>query len=284
MLHLGMHTDNWRTLSGNLATAVESAKLHQLEYIEFGVIDGQDFIPGLGVAPTVSLDANPIRLKRWLDECGLKVSQIDASYPITGPLGATFGVRYAQRAIQFAAAIGCPCVDTTDGATKPPGYSDEEVLAITQQNYRQILEWAQDYGIIINVEPHGPYTTDPDVMERILNFFDRPQLMMNFDTGNSFIAGRAPVAFARRFLGRISHVHIKDVSQSLADAVRGADTGIPTSEVAIGDGVNAKNIAGVIDLLKQANWDGVLSIECQGTPACIQRSVEWLRARIKSAS
>jgi sugar phosphate isomerase/epimerase len=281
MLHLGRHTDNWRTLSGGMATAVESAKLHKLEYIEFGVIDGQEFIQGLGFAPTVSLDSNPIRLKRWLDESGLKVSQIDAGYPITGPLGATFGVRYVQKAIQFAAAIGCPCVDTTDGATKPPGYSDAEVLAITRQNYRQILEWADDYNITVNIEPHGPYTTDPDIMERILNFFDTPRLMMNFDTGNSFIAGRDPVAFAKRFLDRIRHLHIKDVSQSLADAVRGADTGIPTSEVAIGDGVNAPNIAGVIDLLKQDNWEGVLSIECQGTPACIKRSVEWLRARIK---
>lgn len=279
MLHLGMHTDNWRTISGNMATAVESARLHQLEYIEFGVIDGQDFIQGLGFAPTVSLDSNPIRLKRWLDECGLKVSQIDAAYPITGPLGATFGVRYVQRAIQFAAAIGCPRVDTTDGATKPPGYTDEEVLAITKQNYRQILEWADDYGIIVDVEPHGPYTINPEIMERILGF--SPRLMMNLDTGNTFIAGQDPVAFAQRFLGRISHVHVKDVSQSLVDAMHGAESGIPTSEVAIGDGVNAKNIAGVIDLLKKANWDGVLSIECQGTPTCIRRSVEWLRARMK---
>jgi hypothetical protein len=37
----------------------------------------------------------------------------------------------------------------------------------------------------------------------------------------------------------------------------------------------------VLDLLKKAGWDGVLSIECQGTPACIKRSVDWLGARIK---
>jgi sugar phosphate isomerase/epimerase len=280
MIHLGMHTDNWRTLSGSMADAIASANLHKLEYIEFGVVDGQDFIEGLGFSPTVSLDSNPLRLKRWLEESGLKVSQIDAAYPITGPLGATFGVRYVQRAIQFAAAIGCPCVDTTDGARKPAGYTDEEVLAITKQNYRQILEWADDYNVTVNVEPHGPYTTDPDIMERILNFFDTPRFRMNFDTGNSFIAGRDPVAFCQRFLDRIAHMHIKDVSPQLAAAVRGADTGIATSEVAIGEGVNAANIEGVINLLKKAKWEGVLSIECQGTPSCIQHSVEWLRARI----
>ena len=130
MIQLSMHSDNWRTLSGSLADAVASAKTNGLKFLEFGVIDGQEFVQGLGYAPTVSLDSNPIRLKRYFDEHGLKVSQIDAAYPITGPLGATVGVRYVQRAIQFAAAIDCPFVDVTDGATKPPGYADEEVLAI----------------------------------------------------------------------------------------------------------------------------------------------------------
>jgi sugar phosphate isomerase/epimerase len=280
MIHLGMHTDNWRTLSGSMADAVASAKRHRLDYIEFGVIDGQDFIQGLGYAPTISLDSNPIRLKRYLDEHGLKVSQIDAGYPITGPKGATHGVRYIQKAIQFAAAIGCPCVDTTDGATKPEGYSDDEVMAITKENYRQVLEWADDYDIIINVEPHGPYTNDPDNMERILSFLDTRRLRVNFDTGNTFIAGHDPVAFLKRFIDRIAHVHCKDVPKQMSDTNRGEETGLAMSDAAIGDGANADNISGCIAVLKKAGWEGVFSIECLGTPRCIERSVQWLRDRI----
>ena len=280
MIHLGMHTDNWRTLSGSTADAGAAAKKHALKYIEFGVVDGQDFIQGLGYAPTVSLDSNPIRLKRYLDENGLKVSQIDAGYPITGPTGATFGVRYAQKAIQFAAAIGCPCVDTTDGATKPEGYSDDDILAMTRQNYRLILEWADDYDITINIEPHGPFTNNPDTLEKILNFFDSPRLRVNFDTGNTFIAGHDPVRFLERFVDRVAHVHCKDVPKAMADATRGDETGIAMSDAAIGAGANADNIAGCIELLKKANWEGVFSIECQGTPACIESSVNWLRSQI----
>jgi sugar phosphate isomerase/epimerase len=282
MIHLGMHTDNWRTLSGSMADAVASAKANDLKYIEFGVVDGQDFIQGLGYAPTLSLDSNPIRFKRYLDASGLKVSQIDAGYPITGPLGATHGVRYIQKAIQFAAAIGCPCVDTTDGAKKPEGYTDVEVLAITKQNYRQVLEWADDYNITINIEPHGPYTTDPDSMDRILNWFDTPRIGVNFDTGNTFIAGQDPVAYCRRFADRIRHVHCKDVSQSLAAALRGEDTGIAMSEVAIGDGINADNIAECIKILSRVSHDIVFSIECLGTASFIKRSVEWLRGHLPS--
>jgi sugar phosphate isomerase/epimerase len=277
-----MHTDNWRTLSGSIADAVRSAKKHRLDYIEFGVVDGQDFIQGLGYAPTISLDSNPLTLKKYISDNGLKVSQIDAGYPITGPLGAAHGVRYVQKAIQFAAAIGCPYVDTTDGATKPAGYTDEEILAITKQNYRQILEWAADYDIVINVEPHGPFTNNPETLDRILNFFDTPRLRVNFDTGNVFIAGHDPTAFLKKFMDRIAHVHCKDVPQAMVDAARGGETGIAMSDAAIGDGANADNIARCIEMLKKAGWEGVFSIECLGSPTCIERSIKWLRARIGS--
>jgi sugar phosphate isomerase/epimerase len=280
MLKLGMHTDNWRPLSGSFEQAVAAARDLELDYIEFGVINGQDFIQGLGYAPTISLDANPIRLRRYLDEQRLQVSQIDAGYPISGPLGATFGVRYAQRAIQFASAIGCPCVDTTDGQFKPQGYTDDETIAITIQNYRQILEWAEDYEVTVNIEPHGPFTTDPEVLARIFDYFDSPWLGLNFDTGNTFIAGRDPPAFLERFLPRLRHLHIKDVTASLAAGATAEATGIAMSEAPIGAGINAENIARCIQLMKAANWDGVLSIECLGVPEILASSAAWLRGQI----
>ena len=283
MIELSMHTDNWRCLSGSFETAVAAAKKFGLEHIEFGVVDGQDFIQGLGYSPAVSLESNPIRLRRYLEANGLRTSQIDAGFPITGPLGATFAVRYIQRAIQYAAAIGCPCVDTTDGQFKPEGYSDEEVLAITKQNFRQVLEWAEDYQVVVNIETHGPYTTNPEILDRMLNFFDTPWLRLNLDTGNTFISGQSPVEFTRRFLPKLKYMHIKDVSASMAAAMRGEETGIGMSESPIGSGVNAENIRQCIRLLKQARWDGVISVECSGTDENLTASIAWLREQIAKA-
>jgi sugar phosphate isomerase/epimerase len=280
MIELSMHTDNWRCLSGSFQQAAETAQRLGLKYIEFGVVDGQDFIEGLGYSPAVSLEANPIKLRRYLESKGLTPSQIDAAYPITGPLGATFGVRYAQRAIQFAAAIGCPRIDTTDGQFKPAGYTDDEVLAITKQNYRQILEWAEDYQVIVNIETHGPYTTNPELLERMLNFFDSPWLRFNLDTGNTFIAGGNPVDFLKRFLPKLNYMHIKDVSRELAATDRGESTGIATSISAIGQGVNAENIRACLKLLQAANWIGILSVECLGTDEILNSSVAWLRQQL----
>ena len=280
MLKLGMHVDNWRHFDVTYEVPCQFAKDHDMEYVEFGTIDGDYFIQALGYNPHIPLHSDPLKLKHYLDSMGLKVSQLDAAYPMSCPEGLYRGIGYTTRTIQFAKALGCPCVDTTDGGRKPEGYTDDEVMALMKQYYRVVLEWAESHDIIINVEPHGPYTTNPDTMEQILGFFDSPYLRMNLDTGNTFIAGQDPVEFLRRFRDKVSHCHIKDVSEELAKAVRGGETGIATSVVSIGEGVNAENIAGCIELLKDAKWDGVLSIESEAAPGKIEQSLEWLRKEI----
>ena len=280
MIHLGMHTDNWRPLSGNMKNAVDSAVKYGMTHIEFGVIHGQYFVNGLGYDPAVSLQSNPRKLKRYLDQNGLKVSQIDGAYPMMGPEGSTFGVPYVQQAIRFAADIGCPIVDTTDGAFKTEGYTDEEVFRIACENYKQCLSWAEDYGIVLNIETHGPYTTNADFLERLYRHFDSKYLKFNFDTGNTFISGQDPLEYLKRFRKHVSHCHIKDVSPGLAAAMRGEETGIGCSEVPVGGGVNAENIKKCIAFLKETGWEGVVSIECYGADENIRKSIEFLRGLI----
>ena len=151
-----------------------------------------------------------------------------------------------------------------------------------KRSYGQIIEVAEAYGVTVNIEVHGYFTTNPDRMAQMLDFCDSPHLRMNMDTGNSYIAGRDPVAFCKRFEDRVTHVHVKDVSQSLAKAVRGHDTGIAVSHCSIGDGVNAENIKQVLAVLHQRGYDGVLSMECEGGGGpMIEKSLEWLRRTLK---
>jgi sugar phosphate isomerase/epimerase len=280
MIKLGMHVDNWRHFDTTYHVPCEFAAKHGLEFVEFGSVNGDYFVHALGYNPHVALHTDPLRLKAYLDGLNLRVSQIDAAYPMSGPDGQYRGIPYTIEAIKFARAVGAPCVDTTDGATKPAGYSDDEVMVLMKQYYRVVLEWAESHDIIINIEPHGPYTNNPNVMEQLFEAFDTPRLRMNFDTGNTFIAGNDPVAFLRRFKDKVSHCHIKDVSEELAKAVRGEETGIATSVVGIGEGVNADNIAGCIEILKEIDFDGVVSIECEAAPGKVEQSIDWLRGQI----
>lgn len=277
MIELGLHTDNWRPLSGSFQMAAETAVKYGLKHIEFAVIHGQYFIQAMGYEPGISLQSNPRALRRYCEQKGLMVSQIDGSYPLMGPDGSTFGVQYVQQSIRFAAELGCPMVDTVDGALEIEGFTKDEVFAITCANYRQCLSWAEDYGVIINVEPHGPYTTDAEFMQKLFSHFESEYLRFNFDTGNTFISGKDPLEYLKIFRKYLSHAHIKDVSKELADAVRGEETGIACSMVPIGGGVNAENIKKCMEYLKKSDWSGVVSIECYGTDENIRKSAEFLR-------
>ena len=277
MIELGLHTDNWRALSGNFQMAAETAVKYGISHLEFAVIHGQYFVQAMGYDPGISLQSNPRALRRYCDEKGLKISQLDGSFPLMGPDGSAFGVQYVQQSIRFAAEVGCPMIDTIDGAFEIPGFTKEEIFRITCDNYRQCLSWAEDYGVILNVEPHGPYTNDGEFMQRLFEHFESEYLKCNFDTGNTFISGQDPLEYLQFLRKYVSHAHVKDVSEELAAAVRGEETGIACSEVPIGGGVNAENIKKCIEYLKQTDFDGVVSIECYGSDDNIRRSAEFLR-------
>jgi sugar phosphate isomerase/epimerase len=277
-MKIGFHTDAFNSAYWSFAQSMAWAQQNGLRRIECGVIDGVSWIHGLGYQPHVALYEDPLLLRRQLADHGLEFSQIDAAYPLSGESGPLYGVPYVLKAIPWAKHAGCPCVATTDGLHKPEGMSDDEALSLMRRSYRQILRVAEAYEVTVTIEVHGYFTTDPDRLEQMLRFSDSPWLRLNLDTGNSFIAGQDPVAFCERFLDRIAHVHVKDVSESLAAAARGGQTGIAVSHCAIGDGVNAENIRQVLRRLRDSGYDGVLSMECEGQSGpMIERSLAWLR-------
>ena len=281
MIQLGLHTDNYRPLSLSFEAAVEKTLAAGLKHLEFCAIHGQNFIQALGYDPGVSLQSNPRALRRYLERKGVGVTQIDGSYPMMGPNGSAFGVQYVQQTLRFAAELGCPMVDTVDGAFETPGMTRREVFRVTCDNYRQCLTWAEDYGLILNVEPHGPYTNDIGFMTRLFKEFDSEYLRLNFDTGNTFIAGHDPLEYVKALRPYLSHCHIKDVSADLAAAARGEETGIGSSIVPVGGGVNADNIRRCIAYLQQTKWSGAVSIECHGSDENTEASVKFMRELLR---
>ena len=71
MIALGLHTDNWRPLSGSFQLAAETAVKYGLKHLEFAAIHGQYFIQAMGYEPGISLQSNPRALRRYCEERGL---------------------------------------------------------------------------------------------------------------------------------------------------------------------------------------------------------------------
>jgi sugar phosphate isomerase/epimerase len=277
-MNIGFHTDAFNSAYWSFDKCLDWAKQNQVRFIECGLIDGVSWIHGLGYQPHIALYEDPELLRRKMARYDVQFSQVDAAFPLSGEEGPLRGVPYVMKSIAWAAQIGCPCVDTTDGLHRPEGLSDRDAMALMRRSYGQILKVAEAHEVIVNVEPHGYFTTNPDAMAEILDFKDSPFLRMNMDTGNTFIAGQDPESFLKRFLSKVRHVHVKDVSESLARAVRGGQTGIAVSHCALGEGVNTENIRKCLCRLRDAGYNGVLSIECEGQSGpMLERSLAWLR-------
>jgi sugar phosphate isomerase/epimerase len=285
MIKIGFHTDAFNSSYWSFEQALQWAQKNDVHFIECGMIDGVSWIHGLGYQPHVAMWEDPVELRERMDKMGIQFSQIDAAFPLSLPQGATLGVEYALRTIRWAHLAGCHHIDTTDASKAPKGLSDAEVMDMMKRSYAQIVEVAERYKTIIDIEPHGYYTTKPEFMDKMLAFVDSPYLKMNMDTGNTFIAGQDPVAFLTKFKNKVAHVHIKDVSESLAASMRGELTGIAVSQCAIGDGVNKENIKKCFDILVDIQFDGVVSLECEGQGGpLIEKSLVFVRQLVDTAN
>jgi len=285
MIQIGFHTDDFNSANWNFEQCLGWAQAHGLNQIECAAIDGVYMLHSLGYWPHIALYEDPILMRRKMDKYGVSMSEIDAAFPLTVPESLTIGVEYILHTIRWAGQAGCLRVDTTDDKHKPEGMSDKDIIAHLKRVFDMIMPVAEAHKVIVNVEPHGYSTTKPELMQEIMNLYDSPYFGMNFDTGNTFIAGRDPVAFLDQFKHKVNHVHIKDVSEELAAALRGELTGIALSAAAIGEGVNAENIRKCIGILAKSGFKGTLCLECdaKGGPV-LQRSLAWVRKAINEQS
>lgn len=278
MIKLGINTDNWRHADKPVDYCLEMIAKQKVDYCEFEAVGGTEFFTGLGFAPFIDLNSDPLELRKKLDKYGLQASQLDVSFPINR----YECIDFIRRGIIFSGLLGAPAVDTTDGKYKVEGLSDKEQIDRIKYHLSECVSVAENHKVILNVEPHGPFTNNVETLLDIVKYFESEYVQINFDTGNTFIAGNDPLDFLKKVRKYVTHVHVKDVSKELAEAARGKSTGISASVVHIGGGVNAPNIANCIGFLTETGWDGVFSIESDGEEN-VAKSVKWLREQINTA-
>jgi sugar phosphate isomerase/epimerase len=192
------------------------------------------------------------QLRRSLD---LEFSAVDAHATLLLP---QVGVPYLRRAVEVAAELECPVVMSDEGPVPSEWIPLEKCFDILCISLEAVLPYARSHGVRYAMELHNSLTTRPDMLVKLLQRFSDEELGVNFDTGNSFLAGNDPVEYLRRVAGRVIHVHIKDIPSSQLH-LRGQVTGTRVG-VAAGDGVI--DLAGIVATLAEAGYEGVLSIEC----------------------
>lgn len=270
-MRLCAEADAFRTEEHDFAYAVEQTRKLGLKYIEPEVMTGRCLLNIHGYCNITSLEDDPMDMRKLIERAGLKVACLSSH---TNLINTEYGVDYLRKAFRFAYILGAPIVNTAEGV-KPKDMPDEVAYNIIRYNLDTLLKTAENYKIKLSIEPHGIYTTKAEGLLKILSLNDSPWLGINFDTGNTTIAGSNAVATLKAVLDRVIHVHVKDVRRAEVD--KSHDTGTPAG-CPVGDG--EVDIKGCIELLKKRNYGGCLSIECNGTEA-LKRSIAYLKPLLR---
>lgn len=231
-----------------------------------GAVLGNHF----GFSAVASLDANPHDIKRMFDARGLTITSycahadlLDASAPWR------YGTSEIVKAVRAAGTIGVKHVVTTEGEPVTEfgrGLDQAEAVFLIAEKLHEPLKVAEDYGVTILLEPHGPITGTIDGTAAILERIASPALGLNLDTGNIWLAGGDPVEYVKTFGEHIQHVHWKDLGAEW-EQQRGSIFGCGMSTIAVGSGVI--DIAGTFQALQECGFDGYSTLEVGGDEAVL---------------
>ena len=264
----GINMEFCRCEDLSFAAGVERAAGIGYKIIEPMVHNGRELLSEAGYFHSVSMDDDPYDILDICEKYGVRCSGLSAHTPLMRP---EIAVPYLEKAIRFAKVLGAPVVNTDEGI-RPPWLDDTEIWYAMKYTLKKVLHVAERYGIYIGIEPHQSLSTTTDGLLRIATLVESPMLRVNYDTGNAFLGGADPYDGLAKVASRVVHMHAKDISIQHAEAEKGKVTGTPVG-CACGDGVI--DWTRVVRILKDAGFDGVLSVEC-GTPAQAVRSLAHL--------
>ncbi len=218
---------------------------------------------------------NPERIRTLMTDLGLKFSAFDVHTSLLLP---QVGVPYLMSAIDLAAEVACPIVMSDEGPLPEGWMSLDAAFDIMCVSLETVIRHAQSKGVMMAVELHSTLTTRPETLLKLMGRFSPHELGLNFDTGNSFLAGNDPVEMLQSVANRVVHVHIKDIPESQLHE-RGKVTG---TRVGVAAGTGVIDLAGIVEVLRSANYDGVISVECD-TLQQAKRSLAYLKNLLRNS-
>jgi len=271
VVRLGINMEFVRHHDMSFANGVAKAAEIGYEYIEPMVHLGRELLSEAGYFHSVSLFDDPLWVKQLCAKHGVKLSGLSSHTPLCKP---EISVEYLKMAIRWASHAGAPVVNTDEGP-KPFWTTKEQDYQLMTYTLTEASMVAERHGILIGLEPHQQYSKTPDGLDSIHSLVNSPAIGINFDTGNSYLAGGSDMyEWLEHVKDRLVHLHAKDISMAQSELQRGKVTGTPVG-CACGDGV--VDWKKVIDIVKSSGKEIVFSVEC-GTIEEAIRSFEHLSA------
>jgi inosose dehydratase len=227
-----------------------------------GAILGNEF----GFTAAASLDSHPAGLRAMAAEHKLELTAVCAHANLLDPASPqVYGTSQIIKAIRLARDLGVKQVITTEGDPKTAfGENlthEQRIFSIAEKLYWPI-QWAEELGIDLLIEPHGIITDSVEATAELLEVLGHEDTVgLNLDTGNLWLGGGDNFEYIERFASRIKHVHWKDLGAAWEEK-RGKQYGCGMGDIALGDGVIG--LPEIAAELKRMGFDGPTTLEVFG--------------------
>ena len=219
-----------------------------------------------GFAASASLDSHPAKIRDMAAAAGITLTSVCAHANLLDPPAPdVYGTLEIVKAIRLAHDLGISHVITTEGDPKTEfGHKltpAQRIFAICERLYAP-LQWAEELGVELLLEPHGIVTDSVSGMADLLeNLGHEKHLGICLDTGNSWLGGEEPLDYVKAFGRRIKHVHWKDMPAQW-EPRRGTMYGCGMATIPLGEGV--VGIRGIVEALLAIGFDGATTLEIAG--------------------
>lgn len=186
--------------------------------------------------------------------------------------------------LDVAALLGAPLLrhDVCYSLGKTgAGRSFDLMLPYIAENARAVTEYAATLGIRTCTENHGRIAQDSDRVERLFNAVAHDNYGLLIDVGNFLGVDEDPAIAVSRLAPYAFHVHVKDFTRKMekdASHPHATRAGTYLGGAVIGEGIVP--VKRCLNILKEAGYDGYVSIEFEGREDCVA-AIERGHANLK---
>lgn len=196
--------------------------------------------------------------------------------------------------VQFLQAMGASIVNGAEQGNSCQGKVDVPVFegkgVFTNEEWKRMCQGlnelgkiAKDHGLTLAYHHHmGTGVESMTETDRLMENTDSNLVGLCYDTGHFYFAGEDYIAALKKYIGRVKHVHLKDVRlgerekakaqrMSFLDAVRSGVFTVP------GDG--CLNYSAVFEILTHHQYEGWMVVEAEQDPAKANPFEYALKAR-----
>jgi inosose dehydratase len=225
---------------------------------------------------------DPAVLKKALDLRGMQIcNQWFSSFLLTKPFEEV--EKEARAQLEFLRAMGSKIIGFSEQSYSVQGKLDTPIFGhkyvMNDEEWARLLDGLnrlgkialEEYGIALTYHHHmGTVIQTEEETDRFLAGTDPRYVNLLYDTGHFAFAGFDPLAMVKKYVGRIKHVHLKDVRPEVLERVHKEDMSFLAAVRAgaftvPGDG--CIDFEPIFKVLEEAGYEGWMLVEAEQDPA-----------------